>query len=514
MYFQTIHTLFIVILLLPNIRTANILGFFPAPIKSHLLIHCAIAETLAERGHNVTVVATLPNVNKTSKINYIHIDISVNEAVLSDLINQSKSNLHKMTSWMDENMQQCESLITHDKLQQFLNNHNSTFFDLVIFGYRLNDVLLGVAAHFKCPIIISTVVQPIFPLQSMIGNPHEISYVPSFFTGLSQPMSFKARLRNFYASTFGHTLMNYALETRFEKFYRLHFPAHQHPSLNGIRKNISLLFTNHHFSQGPIRPNVPAVIEIGGIQIKEKPNPLPVDIKGILDNSENGVIYFCLGSNVKPSHVTENTAKIMFEVLSHLHYDVLWKWENAKVPGIAKNIYFSSWLPQDDILAHPNVKLFITHAGQGSIAESLYHGVPMICIPFFGDQLQNARYVERSGYGLYMDHTNITSNDFKNTITEVVLNSKYIEAVKRFSVLYRDRPMTPRQTAVYWVEYVLRHKGARHLQSPAVHLNVFQLVSLDVILFLLLILILISIVIVKLVKLVINKLKKKKLKLD
>lgn len=30
---------------------------------------------------------------------------------------------------------------------------------------------------------------------------------------------------------------------------------------------------------------------------------------------------------------------------------------------------------------------------------------------------------------------------------------------------YRDRPMAPLDTAVYWTEYVIRHKGARHLRS-------------------------------------------------
>lgn len=44
--------------------------------------------------------------------------------------------------------------------------------------------------------------------------------------------------------------------------------------------------------------------------------------------------------------------------------------------------------------------------------------------------------------------------------------------------------MSARETAAYWVEYVIRHRGAPHLQYPGVHLNFWQRNSLDVIAFL------------------------------
>lgn len=45
--------------------------------------------------------------------------------------------------------------------------------------------------------------------------------------------------------------------------------------------------------------------------------------------------------------------------------------------------------------------------------------------------------------------------------------------------------MNARDSAVYWVEYVIRHRGAPHLQYPGVHLNFWQSNSLDVVAFLL-----------------------------
>lgn len=47
-----------------------------------------------------------------------------------------------------------------------------------------------------------------------------------------------------------------------------------------------------------------------------------------------------------------------------------------------------------------------------------------------------------------------------------------------------DQPLKPLDTAVYWVEYVLRHKGAYHLRSAALDLTWYQYLLLDVLAFL------------------------------
>ncbi|KAL8139968.1 hypothetical protein V2J09_005989 [Rumex salicifolius] len=52
-----------------------------------------------------------------------------------------------------------------------------------------------------------------------------------------------------------------------------------------------------------------------------------------------------------------------------------------------------SWAPQQEVLAHPSVGGFWTHGGWNSILESIHAGVPMVCLPFLGDQMSNARYV-------------------------------------------------------------------------------------------------------------------------
>lgn len=69
-------------------------------------------------------------------------------------------------------------------------------------------------------------------------------------------------------------------------------------------------------------------------------------------------------------------------------FRVLWKWEDEDISKLPKNVMVKPWLPQSDILAHPNVKLFITHGGLMGTQEGVYRGVPMLGIPIFCDQVR------------------------------------------------------------------------------------------------------------------------------
>lgn len=69
---------------------------------------------------------------------------------------------------------------------------------------------------------------------------------------------------------------------------------------------------------------------------------------------------------------------------------------------------------------------------------------------------------------------------------------RFKEKATYLSKIFRDQLGSPLEKAVFWTEYVLRHKGAPHLRSAARHLNFFQYHSLDVIAFLLVTLAIIS----------------------
>lgn len=92
-------------------------------------------------------------------------------------------------------------------------------FDLVVMGYFFNDFLIGVAAHFKCPLIINFSGSPLQHISKLMGNPLELSYVPDLLTGLQQPMGFFDRVLNYVFSGVEFLLLQY-MNYRMDQYYK------------------------------------------------------------------------------------------------------------------------------------------------------------------------------------------------------------------------------------------------------------------------------------------------------
>lgn len=210
------------------------------------------------------------------------------------------------------------------------------------------------------------------------------------------------------------------------------------------------------------------------------PKPVEGELKDFLDSSQNGVIYMSLGSNVKSKDLSEGTMTVFLNVFSKLPYDILWKFEDDKLANKSENIKISKWFPQSDLLNHPNVKLFITQGGLMSLEESIDRETPMIAIPFLLDQNQNALKIQQEGFGKRLLLEDINEESLQETIEEV-LKPSYLENIKRFKQLVYDEPMTSREKAVWWTEYVIRHKGAKHLKYPGRLVPFYQRYCFDVI---------------------------------
>ncbi|XP_023175072.2 UDP-glucuronosyltransferase 2A1-like [Drosophila hydei] len=483
---------FLAVLLINGSRGANILAVFSFPAPSHLIVEISMAKVLAEHGHNVTVITSLKPHVTHKNLNLIYIPLTeeqrkAHEESIANMTERDNSNIitsmfHMRKEIFVVNQINCDIMKNPRVKDLYKNKHNK--FDLVMIGYCFNSFQIGIAQKLRVPVVLATSMFPSGVFNPMLGNTHSQAYVPAMFLSVEKgrAMSFGQRLINYITINMVE-IITYLIDKDNKKYYEeVYGNDLSMPKYEDLNKNVSLvLFNSHGLSEGPIRPNFPGVIEVGGIQIKETPDPLPKPILDFLQNATDGAILLSLGSHLKGAYLKPDTVQKMFNVLSKLKQKVIWKWENLdKIPGKSDNILYSKWLPQDDILAHPKIKLFINHAGRGGITESQFHGKPMLSLPVFGDQPANADKMVKDGFGLSMSLLTLEEKPFHDNIKEVLENPQYTEKVKAFSQLFRDRPLTARQSVLYWIEYVLRHHGAAHLQSPLVHMSFIAANNLDI----------------------------------
>ncbi|XP_055444696.1 UDP-glucuronosyltransferase 2B18-like isoform X3 [Bubalus kerabau] len=231
------------------------------------------------------------------------------------------------------------------------------------------------------------------------------------------------------------------------------------------------------------RPGLPNVEFVGGLHCKPA-KPLPKEMEEFVQSSgEHGIVVFSLGSMV--SNMSEERANVIASALAQIPQKVLWRYDGKKPDTLGPNTRLYKWIPQNDLLGHPKTKAFITHGGSNGIYEAIYHGIPMVGLPLFADQPHNIVHMTAKGAAIRLDLETISTADLLNALKEVINNPFYKENIMRLSAIQHDQPMKPLDRAVFWIEFVMRHKGAKHLRPASHNLTWFQYHSLDVIGFLL-----------------------------
>ncbi|KAG7131476.1 UDP-glucuronosyltransferase 2B13 like protein [Verticillium longisporum] len=83
-----------------------------------------------------------------------------------------------------------------------------------------------------------------------------------------------------------------------------------------------------------------------------------------------------------------------------------------------------TWAPQRAILAHGSTAVFLTHAGPSSANESIFHGVPMIAMGVFGDQMNNALRLEAAGVAVRLQKKDFTAAQLTEGVTRIVVSER------------------------------------------------------------------------------------------
>ncbi|XP_069323814.1 UDP-glucuronosyltransferase 1-6 isoform X2 [Eulemur rufifrons] len=311
-------------------------------------------------------------------------------------------------------------------------------------------------------------------------SPSPVSYVPRCYTSFSDQMSFPQRMVNFLVHLLEPALF-YCLYSKYEELASDVLKRDVH--LPTLYQKGSVWLLRYDFVFDYPRPVMPNMVFVGGINCKNKKD-LPQEFEAYINASgEHGIVVFSLGSMV--SEIPEKKAMDIADALGKIPQTVLWRYTGTRPSNLANNTILVKWLPQNDLLGHPKTRAFITHSGSHGIYEGICNGVPMVMMPLFGDQMDNAKRMETRGAGVTLNVLEMTSADLENALKTVINDKSYKENIMRLSSLHKDRPVEPLDLAVFWVEFVMRHKGAPHLRPAAHDLTWYQYHSLDVIGFLL-----------------------------
>ena len=207
--------------------------------------------------------------------------------------------------------------------------------------------------------------------------------------------------------------------------------------------------------------------------------PLSKEMNDYVNEAEHGIIVVTFGSLVKRAP-TEIIEKMMI-AFGKVKQRVLMRYDGPTPTIKPSNVRLEKWLPQNDLLGNKKTLLFITHAGNNGQLESLYHGVPMLCMPFFIDQGYNAARTEKKGYGLVLQPFEFTPDELCDTIQELVYNTSYKNAIQHCSNIIHDMP-NAKEKLTFYVNHILRF-GGEHLKSPHIRMPLYKVFMLDVMAF-------------------------------
>ncbi|XP_054743786.1 UDP-glucosyltransferase 2-like [Anastrepha obliqua] len=463
----------------------NILFMGPFPAPSHWMWLEHFLRDLLHRGHHVTAVtnhrAKYPHENLIEII--IEPQFNIPHYFPKENIFKMRfaSDFQNLQMWWHVGLLTTEHAFNDPKVKSLIASRDLEF-DLIVMEQFFHESFLMFAHKFKCPVVTLGTMGYADNMDHAMGLLTPWAIIPHLLLSHTDQMTFSQRAYNTYLSLYDTVMRRLYYMPKMQEMAEKHFTGFIEgplPNVRDLERNISMMLINSHRSLDVPRPSMPGLVNVGGVHIKT-PKALPNDLQHFLDNSTHGVVYFSLGSYMKSIDMPQEKIALILSAFSQLKQDVLWKFENSSIGHLPPNVKIQSWLPQNDILAHRNVKVFITHGGIFGTQEGIHWGVPMLCIPLYGDQHRNTIKSVRAGYARALNFGQMSSEDLVQNIQLLITDSSYKQKALEVSRKFRDNPMHPLDEASFWMEYVARHKGAPHLKSYGAYMPLYQYLLLDV----------------------------------
>lgn len=475
-----IRLIFTLLVMSKCIDSARILAIFPVPFKEHQLVYRPLIEHLANRGHHITLLTTDPidlhvagNGTLIERVRQIDVSFVYNLPVLEDLNTISLDAKDMLRNIFTVMRKISEAELQHPSVQELIKGRDH--YDLVMVEWSGVTLMNAFAHHFKAPLVGITNGGAFINAHEAFGNPnHPVGY-PSIFMPFSEDLSLLQRISSVFF-TIWYRLYYYTDEIPKQNLIASRNFGSNIPNLFEIEQSADLLLINTYQALGNVRPVGPTTINLGGIHRKlTLGDEMREDLALFLAHSPEPIVYVNLDLDPVTDHY--RLEKII-KALESLQATIVWNWNQGQFVNTSTRIYQSYNLPQEEILAHPKVKLFITGGGQRNIEDAIHHRVPVLGVSYSTSLEHYLRQISKYEAGI------VSLIDFETqaTITDKLQDAFQLEIYQsnmdKLNRLLADQPLSSLERAAWWIEYVIRHGGTRHLRSP--QLSWFQYLMLDV----------------------------------
>ncbi|KAJ8399305.1 hypothetical protein AAFF_G00413430 [Aldrovandia affinis] len=459
-------------------RAAKIVIVPPIMFESHLYIFKTLASALHQEGHDtVFLVSEGREVPPSEHYRLQRYPGIFNSTTADDFLQSKVQNIFsgrltalELFDILEHYSQNCDVLVGSGGVVARLRQEK---FDLLLVDP--NEMCGFVIAHLLGVryAVFSTGLW--YPAE--VGAPAPLAYVPEFNSLLTDKMSLLQRITNtavYAVSRFGVQFLVLPKYDRIMKKHDIRPQVSMHDLVQGSR--LWMLCTDMAL-EFP-RPTLPHVVYVGGILTKP-PSPLPQEFLSWANSAEeNGFVLVSFGAGVK--YLSDDIAKKLAGALGRLPQKVIWRFSGIVPSNLGNNTKLVDWMPQNDLLGHPNIRAFLSHGGLNSIYEAMYHGVPVVGVPLFGDHYDTMTRVEAKGMGIMLEWKRMSEDDLYRAMVKVIKDNRYREHAQILSHIHKDQPGHPVNRAIYWIGYILRHRGADHLRSSVYNIPTYQYFLLDV----------------------------------
>lgn len=447
----------------------------PLPNVSHTRYLTNVARALIDLGHETWVCMPVSvaeqsvfNITGIHVLRYSTQDINTVDKYMKYV---------RDAYWKDENVdiqrmmdvlfKHIESMMVDDKLENAIKAISP---DLMIIDNPPTMRMIAVLAY-KLGIPFAFVGSLYDPIAHRV--PFTTATLPSALFAHTHIMTFFQRLTSFSIYTFMVVFEIFSYTDAVSRFA----PNMPYLPIRELTSRAEIVLIESDPVMDYPKVSLPNVKLIGGTSVSHA-MPLAEPFKSFVDGADNGVVVVAFGSYIVD--LPKDIARKLCSAFLRLPLKVVWR-VNMTSPD-PENILTSTWIPQNDLVGHPRAKVLVTHCGQSSQYEALFHGVPTLCMPIFLDQTYNAERARYKGFGLTLDLKKSTEDEIASHIMELYTNKTYTTNIKTASELFKINYGLPTEQAAYWLDHVLKY-GGDYMRSPGQTMPGYQFYCLDVLAF-------------------------------